>query len=38
MINFMEYCDETWANLDKYVNRKYTIDYEKNHFCSKSKN
>lgn len=37
MINFMEYCDETWANLDKYVDRKYIIEDGKNHFVRNRK-
>lgn len=37
MINFMEYCGETWANLDKYVNQKYIIDNGKNHFVRNRK-
>ena len=37
MINFMKYCDECWANLDKYVNRKYIIDDGKNHFVRNRK-
>ena len=37
MINFMEYCDETWVNLNKYVDRKYIIDDGKNHFVRNRK-
>ena len=37
MINFSEYCDETWANLDKYVSRKYIIDDGKVHFVRNRK-
>ena len=32
MVNFVDYCKETWANLDKYVDDKYIIDDGKPHF------
>lgn len=37
MINFREYCDETWEKLDKYENRKYIIDDGKAHFVRNRK-
>ena len=37
MFNLVEYCKETWANLDKYVDRKYIIDDGKDHFVRNRK-
>ena len=37
MFNSVKYCKETWANLDKYVDRKYIIDDGKEHFVRNRK-
>ena len=32
MLNFRDYCEETWVNIKKYVDRKYIVDDGKEHF------
>ena len=32
MVNFRDYCEETWSNIGKYVDRKYIVDDGEPHF------